>query len=167
MKIERLTTDAPTAEIRLIASRMRATLVEVLGHTRGDTMYDMAWLEDRVREHLDDARCCGAVFVARGEDGAIIGHTIVRVEEPDIGRPHGLFSTSYVVDGARRAGVASELLDAGEAWMQKMGMMEFATHTAHDNVGLIGLYEGRGYEIARRRDEMVRLVRRAPAAAED
>ena len=35
---------------------MRATLMEVLDPARGEAMYTIEWLVDRVRQHLD-ARC--------------------------------------------------------------------------------------------------------------
>ena len=65
-------------EIELVASRMRATLMEVLDPARGEAMYTIEWLDDRVRQHLD-GRHVGAVFVAE-DDGEIVGHTIVRIE---------------------------------------------------------------------------------------
>lgn len=143
----------------IVAARMRATLVEVLGEARGAAMYDLPWLEDRVRFHLDPTRSTGAVFVA--EDATeTLGHTIVRLER-DAEGVFGLFSTTYVAPPARRRGVAAALLDAGEAWLASHAVRGTATWTAHDNAPLIALFTRRGYVIAERADEMVRLFRPA------
>lgn len=58
-------------EIEIIAERMRATLVEVLGEARGQAMYTMEWLRDRVCFHLDPARSTGAVLVAEEAGGVV------------------------------------------------------------------------------------------------
>lgn len=41
-------------EIELVATRMRQTLVEVLGPEKGTALYTMEWLLERVRWHLDN-----------------------------------------------------------------------------------------------------------------
>ena len=145
-------------ELELVAERMRETLVEVLGEERGAVMYTTAWLRERVRMHLDAA--VGAVWVAE-LDGAVVGHTIVRVETDDAGASFGLFSTTYVVPEARRRGLAQALLDEGEAWMRAMGLPVAATHTDEGNTPLIELYRRRGYRIVLRAPEsgMIRLAR--------
>lgn len=146
------------AEVALVAERMGDTLAEVLGEDRGRAMYSPEWLEDRVRFHLDPARCIGEVFVARSEDGRIDGHTIVRVEDEPTG-PVGLFSTTYVAAEARAQGVANLLLDAGEAWMREQAMTLAATWTHPENAGLIGLYTARGYTSTPVSEDFVRLTR--------
>lgn len=143
-----------SAEIALVAERMRLTLIEVEGPEVGGSMYTIDWLVDRVRFHLDPARSEGAVFVAAalGSDGQdihsrVVGHTIVRVEsEPE--RPRfGLFSTTYVAPSRRRSGVAGRLLARGEEWMIARSLPSACTWTSASNQGLIRLYEGRGYSI--------------------
>jgi GNAT superfamily N-acetyltransferase len=145
-------------EIELVAARMRATLMEVLDPARGEAMYTMEWLVDRVRQHLD-GRQVGEVFVAE-DDGAIVGHTIVRIEHDAERGTHGLFSTIYVVPAARRKSTARSLLERGEAWMREREMREAATWTATTNVPLHELFEGLGYAIVEESGEMVRLWRR-------
>lgn len=152
MQIRPLKSDAERA---LVARRMRQTLVEVLGEQRGTSMYTLAWLEQRVGEHL--GREDAAVLLAE-DAGAISGHTIVRVEEDDRGR-FGLFSTTFVAPEARRQGIAAALLAAGEAWMTDRALPRAVTWTAADNARLIRLYEGRSYRIVERSGEMVRLER--------
>lgn len=144
-------------EIDVVALRMRLTLVEVLGEARGTAMYDLDWLRDRVRFHLDPARSTGAVYVAEDDGGAVVGHTIVRVDEDEDGRPIGLFSTTYVEPAARRGGVASALIAAGEAWFRGKGMQTAWTYTSAGNDRLIRLYRKHGYEVVDRRGDMIRI----------
>lgn len=146
------------AEIALVAERMRATLVEVLGEARGTSMYSLEWLVERVRFHLDPAREA-AVFVAEDAGGEIVGHSIVRSELDDEQRAFGLVSTTYVLPSHRRLGLASALLAHEEAWMRERGLERAATDTARDNHRLIALYRKHGYEIALEAGEMVRLER--------
>ncbi len=105
-------------EVELVATRMRATLVEVVHPEEGRTMYTMEWLRQRVLWHLDPEACQGQVFLGEGEDGDIVGHTIVRIETSEEGRPFGLFSTFYVCPDTRHQGLGSALLRRGEAWMR-------------------------------------------------
>ncbi len=142
---------ASSAEIALVAERMRATLQQVLDPELGASMYSLEWLQDRVRQHLDPA--LGQVFLAL-EGGRILGHTIVRLE-PE----HGLFSTTWVQPEARRAGVAALLLDHGEHWLMAMGADTLATNTSSTNTPLLRLYEGRGYRVTTRAQDMVQLTR--------
>jgi len=146
-------------EVALVAARMRATLVEVVHPEEGRTMYTMDWLRGRVRWHLDPASCEGQVFLAEDAEGAIVGHTIVRVEAREDGPPFGLFSTFYVAPEARHQGLASALLRRGEAWMRTRGLVEAATFTAETNTPLIALCERHGYSPAPAPPEMVRLSR--------
>jgi GNAT superfamily N-acetyltransferase len=148
-------------EIQLVASRMRDTLIEVLGEARGGAMYTMEWLVDRVRWHLTPARCLGQVLLIEAPAGEIVGHTIVRVE-PKAGGPLGLISTTYVVPTRRRAGLAEALLRAGEAWLITNGATCLATNTSETNWPLIQLYQKAGYVVTHRAPEvqMVQLRRR-------
>lgn len=155
MEIRTLDPEA-SREITLVATRMRQTLVEVLGEERGSAMYTMEWLEDRVRFHLDASRSEGAVFLAEADE-EIVGHTITRVERDDGDAPFGLFSTTYVVPSHRGRGVASALLRRGEAWMRERRLAYAATDTSDTNVKLVALYGKHGYAIALRAGEMVRL----------
>lgn len=144
-------------EIGLVAERMRLTLVEVLGKERGESMYTLEWLRERVRFHLDLAHCDGEVFLAR--DGVqTAGHAIVRVEIED-GLRFGLFSTFYVAPEYRGRGVGRKLADAGEKWMRERSLPEARTYTAEDNAPLHAMMESLGYEIYLRKNEMVAFRR--------
>ncbi len=154
------------AEIELVASRMRLTLMEVLGPERGIAMYDMDWLINRVRWHLNPANTNAEIFLAETADQEVVGHTIVRLDlspsPPEHPYQHdhskyGIFSTTYVVPGLRRAGLANQLLEAGESWILAQGQSYAVTDTAADNGKLQLLFEKRGYSIIVHEGEMVRL----------
>lgn len=138
---------ACAAEVDLVARRMRATLVEVEGEEAGTALYTMDWLRERVRWHLDPANCAGRVILSTDAAGAITGHAIVREEKDEAGRAFGLFSTVFVDPPLRRAGIASRLLDEGEAWMRGRRLPEAATWTSSANAKLIALLVPRGYGI--------------------
>ncbi len=134
-------------ELAWVAARMRLTLIEVLGVERGQAMYTLDWLERRVAWHLDPEQCVGEVFLAEDPGGAIVGHTIVRIEVGPDGLPFGLFSTTYVEPAARNHAVATALLDRGEGWMRDHGLQAAMTHTSPTNTKLKNLYLGRGYNV--------------------
>ncbi len=157
--IRPLNRDRPL-EIELVAARMRQTLEEVLGVERGREMYTMDWLIARVRWHLDPSQATAEVFLAEDQAGEVLGHTIVRVERDETGRAFGLFSTTFVVPSARRGGVATQLLLAGEAWMLAQKLPEAATFTGDHNTKLIQLYQRHGYTLQNVPPEMVRLSKR-------
>lgn len=152
-------------EIELIASRMRLTLVEVLGKDRAEDLYSMDWLRERVRFHLDPMQCHAAVYLAEAEDGHILGQSIVRIEpaRPLNDKPspeeYGLMATIYVAPEARRSGVAEQLVEQVEVWMREHGLERAATNTGQHNRKLIRLFEKRGYTISDRIEEMVQLSR--------
>ncbi|MCO4761123.1 MAG: GNAT family N-acetyltransferase [Myxococcales bacterium] len=148
----------PLTEVALIAERMRLTLIEVLGHERGSTMYSQQWLADRVRWHLDEDECTGEVWVAESSDGEVMGHIIVR-HEPSLGSRIGLISTVWVQPEHRRQGLASALVVRAEHWMVKHGLTHAATHTSATNWPLIRLFERHGFTVVLRDGEMVRLRR--------
>jgi ribosomal protein S18 acetylase RimI-like enzyme len=146
-------------EIALVATRMRATLIEVLGERRGREMYNLDWLEARVRWHLDPACVEGAVtLIATGEHG-IAGHVLLRVESDERGERYALISTIYVLPAARRLGLADALVTWGEEWSRARGLTRVMTYTDKDNAPLQTLLRRRGYELTRMNEEFVRLAR--------
>ena len=140
---------------------MRATLVEVLGKDRGEAMYTLGWLRDRARFHVDPSQCAGEIFLAEIE-GEVVGHTIVRIERGSDGAEFGLFSTTYVAPEFRGQGVATALVETGEAWMRDHGMTRAVTDTADANAPLLELFRKRGYQVVESADDMVRLTRELP-----
>ena len=146
-------------EVMLVAQRMRETLMEVLGEERGHSMYSMDWLKQRVLWHLDPANVVGQVFVAESRAGDIVGHTIVRLDHDDNDQEIGLFSTTFVEPTSRRFGVATLLLQQGEAWMRQHNMPEAVTYTDQDNVKLQNLYIRHGYTMSDMPQEFVKLAK--------
>ena len=131
------------SEIDLVATRMRDTLKEVLGQAEGEAMYSMDWLRERVRFHFDKDRS----LVLLAEDmGAIMGHTILRIEEKSDSR-YGLFSTIYIVPEHRRKGIAKRFIKEGESWIRAHGLSEAVTFTAEGNTKLIALFSLEGYAV--------------------
>ena len=135
---------ASGTELDFVGDRMRLTLIEVDGE-RGGTLYTPGWLRERAAFHLDAARCTGAVFVAEGAGGGLLGHTLVRIETDADGRRFGLFATTWVEPHARRSGIADQLLARGEGWMRSHALAEAATWTSAANAKLIRLYAKHGY----------------------
>jgi len=135
-----------TAEVDLVAQRMRQTLIEVEGQERGSSMYTMDWLAARVRWHLDSEARRGRVLLAEMAHKQIAGHSIVRLEPASEGI-FGLVSTTYVDPAFRRAGLASALLLRSEQWFGDEGMSSCCTWTSSTNAPLISLYEKHGYSI--------------------
>lgn len=146
------------AEVDLVARRMRQTLVEVLGAERGEAMYELDWLRERVRYHLGDARRAARVVLAE-QGGSILGHAMARVEQsPDEGGTYGHFSTIFVEGEHRGRGVAGALIDEVERWLGDQGVPRITYDTGAHHHRVIGMFERRGYRIARREGEMVRLT---------
>ncbi len=147
-----------SSEIELVATRMRETLIEVLGVELGSSYYSMDWLIRRVLYHLDPQQCDGEVMLLES-DGQVIAHCIVRQELDADGSAYGLFSTSYVLPEHRQKGIATMLLKAGETWMQSRGLRRAATNTGIHNSKLISLYKKHGYRVIFTQGEMLQLSR--------
>lgn len=155
VRIRALNAEAPE-EVALVAARMKLTLMEVLGEARGGAMYTPEWLIARVRWHLDESVCVGAVFVAESLEHGVVGHTIVRRADDD-GDLHGLFATTFVLPEARSVGIGGLLLNRGEAWMRSLGLPAAMTATSTTNAPLISLFEEQRFVVHDHHGEMLRL----------
>ena len=149
-------------EVELVASRMGETLVEVLGESRGKTMYSGDWLRQRVLWHLDPKSTIGKVFLCEQTAGTISGHAIVRIETDEGGNTFGYFSTIYVAPEARGNGIASAFIIWVERWLSDEGLGRVAYNTAASNHRLIALFSQHGYEVSLARDDMVQLSKKLP-----
>ncbi|MBS2032162.1 MAG: GNAT family N-acetyltransferase [Deltaproteobacteria bacterium] len=109
-------------EVELVASRMRETMVKVLGVERGTTMYSMDWLVQRVRWHLDPENTNGRVFLAEEPSRKIVGHAIARIDPAEAGHAFGYLSTVFVEPRMRNQGVATLFLEHVERWFREMKM---------------------------------------------
>lgn len=145
------------SEIETVATRMRDTLIEVLGEDRGAQMYTLEWLIDRVRFHLDRDRCTGEVFLATNSSGDILGHTIVRLDQEENSNLIGLFSTFYISPNHRQMGIGRAFFSAGEQWFCQHGMALAVTYTHPTNIGLRTLAEKIGYRCDPINEDFVRL----------
>ncbi len=143
-----------SGEITWVAEHMRETLIEVIGAEKGEDMYSLPWLVNRVQQHLDPEQIIGAVYLARSGP-EIVGHTIVRIEDRE--ERLGLFSTTYVLPSARKQNIASALLEQGESWMREQGMQWAATNTDKGNTKLQQLYLKYGYQMHSMPDNFVQL----------
>lgn len=146
MHVRHLTPGEPEIILQ-VASRMRSTLVEVLGEERGQSMYSLDWLRDRVLFHIESGR---VLIATSGSE--LLGHCMLRVEGE-----LGLYATSYVRPKSRRSGVAQALVSAGEVWFRSQGVRLLATDTALGNTKLIQLFKGHGFVVVHSTEEMLRL----------
>ncbi len=143
-------------EIDLVASRMRSTLIDVLGPEKGGTMYTLEWLKDRVLWHLDPSREA-QILLAENSRKQILGHSIVRVESDFESVRFGYFSTIYVTPEFRRVGVARALITSVVGWCEDRKLPYMTYNTASNNLGLIKLLFSFGFDVVERVDEMVHL----------
>ena len=142
------------AEINLVAKRMRETLTEVMGPEKGEALYSIDWLLERVRWHLDPDSTNGRVFLTEDRMGNITGHAIARIDRDS---SFGYFSTIFVETSARRNGLAAKLVEKVEAWFVEAGMPEVVYNTADNHTAVISLFQSHGYDIAHSAGGMVQL----------
>ena len=146
--------------IACVAAGMRATLEEVLGAERAAAVHTDAEIRARLLWHIDRPDGLHAqVLVARDAEQRYEGHVIVRVE-PDTQGELGLFSTIWVEPASRRRGLGSQLLRAGQRWLQGQSVRTLATYTEASNTPLQRLFEEHGFALHRVDDEWARLERR-------
>lgn len=149
-----------SSEVSLVASRMRQTLVEVLGEEKGAALYSMDWLLERVRWHLDQEQTTAKIFLVEDQDGEILAHAIARIEHDDNSRAYGYFSTVFVDPKERDKGIATSLVLHIESWFRDMKMSKIVYNTAENHFKLIQLFERQGYQITARQSEMVQLTKK-------
>jgi ribosomal protein S18 acetylase RimI-like enzyme len=133
-------------ELTLVATRMKDTLVEVLGEEKGGNMYTMEWLQQRVRQHYN-GEYIAQILVSEKRNGDITGHIILRQETDENEEDIGLISTLYVEPESRKKSIATQLIAHGEKWIAEQGLKKAVTHTADTNTVLIQLLEKNGYSI--------------------
>jgi RimJ/RimL family protein N-acetyltransferase len=87
----------------------------------------------------------GAVLVASGADGSIVGRLSV-ARDPHPSSRHVADLGLMVAAGHRRRGIGRALLDAAEAWARAVGVSKLELHVLPHNAAAIALYERFGYE---------------------
>ncbi len=147
------------SEVLVVAERMRETLVEVLGETRGSSMYSMDWLCERVRTHRDPGDTSRGVYVVEDSHQRIAGHVMARTEAAEDGTTLLHFSTIFVEPRLRRAGLASSLVAFVERWARESRCSKIIYNTAIDHTAILGLFAKHGYVITHRTEEMVQLTK--------
>jgi ribosomal protein S18 acetylase RimI-like enzyme len=148
-----------SAEILLVAQRMRETLLEVLGAEKGKSLYTQDWLVDRVRWHLNPDCSVSKIFLYVTNDNEIIGHAIARIEKDQEQVSFGYFSTIYIEPSFRHKGLAKELMDKVENWFDELNLKKFVYNTAENHSRLIKAFIARGYQITHNENEMVQLTK--------
>ena len=78
------------------------------------------------------------------DEGHTVGFLIAHREPNKIGH----IVTIDVVEGWRRQGVGTLLMDAAEEWARKQGLVGMYLETAEDNFRAQSFYRERGYEVA-------------------
>ncbi len=141
-------------EVLIVAQRMRQTLVEVLGSDKGESMYSMDWLINRVRWHLDPKNTHGKVFLIENQEGTILGHGIARI---DHGTNFCYFSTIFVEPSSRRKGLATQLINHVEDWFLRLKVVKIIYNTAKNHSAIISLFKSHGYFITKTDTEMIEL----------
>jgi GNAT superfamily N-acetyltransferase len=146
-------------EILLVATRMRETLVEVMGEEKGTAMYTMDWLRDRVLWHLNPNQVVAKIFLSENNEEVITGQAIARVEKKNEEK-YGLFSTIFVEPESRNRGIGTSLLIAVEKWFVELKIPKILYYTSDTNSNLIRLFGAHGYKITLEKSGMVQLTKK-------
>ena len=75
------------------------------------------------------------------DDGSIIGFVVADREPTRAGH----IITIDVLEGSRRQGAGTELMNAAEEWARKARLQLIYLETAEDNLAALRFYEARGY----------------------
>jgi ribosomal protein S18 acetylase RimI-like enzyme len=99
------------------------------------------------------------VLVAEGADGTRLGFISLRVGKDVVGAARGHVADLAVTADARRMGVGSALMTAGEAWARDRGLPALSLDVWSTNDRALAFYRRLGYSA-----ESLCLVKRRPAA---
>ena len=145
-------------EIQLVASRMKLTLIDVMGDQKGSNFYSEEWLLDRVFWHVN-LGSNAEIFLCTDESGNIVAQAIVR-KEKESDREFGYFSTIYVEPASRRKGAAKLLIAKVLEWCHSRNLPKIIYNTATNNTNMIALLQKYEFKIELEAEGMVQLVRR-------
>lgn len=85
------------------------------------------------------------VLIAQSEDGTRLGFISLRVREDVTGVERGHVADLGVIENARRMGVGSALIRAGEAWARELGLPVLSLDLWATNERARAFYERLGY----------------------
>jgi aminoglycoside 6'-N-acetyltransferase I len=114
------------------------------------------WPDSTEADHRQEAEAllCDAsvrvALIARANDGTAVGFAEVSLRHDYVNgcstSPVGFLEGLFVVESARREGVARRLCDAGEAWAAARGCTEFASDVPVDNRLSQDVHRALGFE---------------------
>lgn len=85
------------------------------------------------------------VLVAEGADGAPLGFISLRVAKDVVGAARGHVADVAVTADARRMGVGTALMNAGEAWARDRGLPALSLNVWSTNERALAFYRRLGY----------------------
>ena len=86
-----------------------------------------------------------SVLLAQAEDGTPLGFISLKVTNDVAGNERGHVADLAVSQDARRTGVGSALMHAGETWAQDRGLPVLSLDVWATNEGALGFYRRLGY----------------------
>jgi ribosomal protein S18 acetylase RimI-like enzyme len=86
-----------------------------------------------------------AVLVAEGVEGTPLGFISLRVSEDVVGVARGHVADLAVIADARRMGVGTALMEAGEAWAREHGLPALSLDVWSTNERALAFYRRLGY----------------------
>lgn len=116
-----------------------ATRLESAGGEPFDTSLVINEFWDEAHHYLSPF---GATFLARDQEGALIGMGSLR----DIGGGTGELKRLYVKSAARGTGLGRRLVEARITTARQMGLRTLLADTLQANVEMLGLYASLGFE---------------------
>ena len=90
-----------------------------------------------------DAR--STVLIAQGADGTPLGFISLKVGEDAVGVARGHVADLAVTTGARRIGIGTALMRAGEAWARERGLPAISLDVWSTNERALAFYRCLGY----------------------
>lgn len=85
------------------------------------------------------------MLVAEGADGAPLGFISLRVAKDVVGAARGHVADVAVTADARRMGVGTALMNAGEAWARDRGLPALSLNVWSTNERALAFYRRLGY----------------------
>jgi len=109
-------------------------------------------IEERVTQHIvrlrQDEGFPSQAFVARSDDGALVGFVWVAMDHNDsTGELEATLLNQYVVEGYRGQGLGHRLLETAEEWARQQGLPRISLSVGVSNTLAQRLYQSLGYQV--------------------